>query len=478
MFRSNDFNFVGRHFFAGPPIDDGDLVRSQTNQSANTVDGRVAAADDHTLFADKRLFIMGPFLLPYGKIGEKINSGVTPLQIFALNAKGVIFPCADAQENSIISGCDQGADIEITSQSYVGFVFNPQIQNSVDFPGQYLLGESIFRNSVSNHTAKFGHGIENRNIMPQTAEKISIAQPGRTAADNGHFSTGGRRNGNRKTLSCLHFMVGHKAFQLVDGDRFVFDTPTALVFTRVRTDSAAGQQQGITLPNGIDRPFIISDFGLVNVFGYIDFCRTGLLAGGDTIVILIEMEQFLRHGFDFHDIFGTDFLTGPTADTFHLVDNRIPMCPNFNGIKSTGLDTIPKTQASHRTDPLAAVKGRKCPATFNSHIYIFFSRPVSAGAGVVREQRFCRTWIETHNAGDIRSGFRSGHNTDAGQCFPGHHGNRCSRTSGISTSPAIGSGRKSLYDGNARVFIYIKDLGRRTENSAACSSQSQHKQNG
>ena len=101
-------------------------------------------------------------------------------------------------------------------------------------------------------------------------------------------------------MTGVHFKISGKAFQLVDGDGIVFDGAPAIHFAGMRADPAAGQQQRIAFPDGVDGTGIVALTDLSDVFGNIDFRGACLAAGGQTIITLVEMQNALGGGPDLH----------------------------------------------------------------------------------------------------------------------------------------------------------------------------------
>jgi hypothetical protein len=115
---------------------------------------------------------------------------------------------------------------EVRSKSmtefYLGTAFDAQIEDAFNFPVQGLLGKPVFGNAVSDHAAQLGHGFKYGHVVAHPAKEKGAAQTGGSPADDGDPFAGGRRHGNGIPFAGIHLIISGKAFQLVDGDRFIF----------------------------------------------------------------------------------------------------------------------------------------------------------------------------------------------------------------------------------------------------------------
>ncbi len=95
----------------------------------------------------------------------------------------------------------------------------------------------------------------------------------------------------------IGFIVGTETFQLHDGDRFVEIGASALVFTRMRTDTPTGMGQWHRLSRCLQRIIITQVPHSLDIGGNVDMCRTGIHAGCRhfrNVVDLIEVIIFAR----------------------------------------------------------------------------------------------------------------------------------------------------------------------------------------
>ena len=272
------------------------------------------------------------------------------------------------------------------------------------------------------------------------------------STDDRHPLSGVRRSSDGQAFAGVHFQVSHEPFELVDGDRLIFNAAAAHVFTRMRADATAGEQKGVALTNGVYRAFIVAFFDLANVARNIDLGRACLLAGCQRIVFLVKMEQALRHGADPDNILGTGLFAGAAPHALGLIHDRETVWSHMNSIEFTRRDAVALTQAANAADPLAAVKRGQGLAAVHPVIKKLVVGALTAGAFVFGHQGFRAPGIDAHHAGHGHGRFHPGHDTDAGGSLTIDHRHGGRRATGIAASTAIGTGEKVFYFRDARAL--------------------------
>ena len=218
--------------------------------------------------------------------------------------------------------------------------------------------------------------------MAQPPQKIGTGQPGRPPADNRDSFARFRCCRYRQSFPGIHLIIGNKAFQLIDGHRIIFDSAAAVCLAGVRAYPAAGKQEWIAFPDGVDSAFIVALADLSDVLGDVYFSRAGLTAGRQAIINAIEMHQALGHGFDPHDILGANRFTGPAADTFFCIHHRVPFGSHFNCAELAGSDTVAQPDAADSADPLAPGQSRLRSAGVDAQVNKFIGSSQAAAASV------------------------------------------------------------------------------------------------
>ena len=65
--------------------------------------------------------------------------------------------------------------------------FHTQIQDPVDLRVQYVVGQTILRNAVSQHAPRFGKCFEHRHGISSQSELIRSRNTARTGTDHSNF---------------------------------------------------------------------------------------------------------------------------------------------------------------------------------------------------------------------------------------------------------------------------------------------------
>ena len=165
------------------------------------------------------------------------------------------------------------------AEFYIGVKINAQIQDALDLPVQHFFGKAIFRDAIAQHTSQFRHGFKNINLMAEPSKEIGTGESGRPATDNRNAFAGIRGRLDGEPFSGVHFIIGDKAFQLIDGYRFILDSTAAVFFTWMRAHATTGQQKRISLPDGIDGAFVVTCSNLCDILGDVDLGRACLTTG-------------------------------------------------------------------------------------------------------------------------------------------------------------------------------------------------------
>ena len=250
--------------------------------------------------------------------------------------------------------------------------------------------------------------------------------------------------------------MGHKPFQLVDGDRFVFNTASALVFTGMGTDTATRQQEGVTLTDGVHSTLIVALFDLANIARNIDLGRAGLLAGRQGVIFLIEMQQALRHGAHTDNILRTGLFTGSAPHTHGFIHDRKAVRAHMDSVEAAGRNAVALSETADAADPMAAVHGRQSLTAVHTVIKEMVVGTLTAGAFIFRHQGLGTPRVDTHYPGHGHGGLHPGDDTDAGRGLAVDDGHGCRRTAGVTAATAIGAGEKIFDLRNARVLINVK----------------------
>jgi hypothetical protein len=234
----NDFDFIGGHFVLCPTVDVIYRIRSKPYSGAADVHGGVAAAH-HSHIAPFEYKVV----LVY--IPQKIYAAHHAVQLLARTAQGGAPPCPGGDNDGVIVRAKR-------RESYILTYFHAvaedgaQCPDNVNFPLQYSLWQTVFRDAVAEHTAHMRHGVINGDVMALQAQEIGRCQSARpTAYDGDGLARSIPRHGGVKLFGRMRQnRVGGKALQPGDRKRFLHQLPAAGVFAGMGANPADGGGQG------------------------------------------------------------------------------------------------------------------------------------------------------------------------------------------------------------------------------------------
>ena len=230
---------VGRHLVFGSSVDVVNFLGAQSYCCSASVHGGVSASDDGNLSAHADFFVSD-----YSS--QEVDTADDAFCIFALAAYSRGYPCADSQKNSVIVASYR-LKRNVDANLCVGDDFHSHAFDGSDFFVQNCLRKSVFRNSVSQHTARIRHGLEYCNVVSHLSQEVSGRQSHRAAAYDSH------------ALACVFFTFRHehfafkihiscKSLQLLNGYRLVYETSSAGFFARMRAHSSeSGRKRNLIL---------------------------------------------------------------------------------------------------------------------------------------------------------------------------------------------------------------------------------------
>ena len=176
-----DFYHVSRHFVLGSSVDVVYFLSSKSYCSSACVHSGISAADDSNLFAQLDFFVSYNF-------SQEVDTADNAFSIFALAAYACGYPCTDAQKDcvEVFLNCFKR---NILANLGVGDNFNAHCLDSSDFFIENCLRKSVFRDTVSQHTACLRHCFENSYSVSHLSQEICCGKSHRAAADDGYALT-------------------------------------------------------------------------------------------------------------------------------------------------------------------------------------------------------------------------------------------------------------------------------------------------
>jgi len=286
---------------------------------------------------------------------------------------------------------------------------------------------------------------------------------------------GGTDNGVSPTR--VHFQIRHKAFELIDGNRLILDSPPAVVFAGMGAHPAADKQQGIAFPYGVDGILVGPGADMRNVLGNVYLGGACLSARRQRIVFFVEVEQAIGHGSNGQNVFGAGRFACAASHAFFIVYNGESIGPQFDRIEITRSDTIAQAQTADMANAFPVEKYRQRTATVNPHIVKVVFRSISAQAGIQRFQWLYGPGVQSHYLRNSNGGIHSADDTDTRLGFSVHDCCSGGRTPGIAASPAIGAGGEPFDLRDTGIFIDIEYFRRDAQHGPTGRAQRQHKKN-
>ncbi len=268
-----DFFFVGGHGLAAAAVDHRDLFGAQPQGGPGGVDGRVAAADDHHVFAhrDRAADVVGP--QEAQRVGDAFGVGAGQPQAHAQRR-------ADAEEHRVVTLGPEGLERHVLAEHHVGEDFHAHPLDHADLAGDDLARQPIGGNGLHQHPAGTRLGLEDLRPVAQPGEEVGAGQARRTGPDDGDLPF--RVAVVLADLGQLdrHLLIDHEPLDAADRDGGVERRPAALVLAGVEADPRADGREGVPLavqPQGLGVAFLADQR---HVAGDVHVGRAGAAARG------------------------------------------------------------------------------------------------------------------------------------------------------------------------------------------------------
>ena len=245
-----DFQHIGRHLIFGSSVNIVDFLRAHSDRGSAGIHRRVSASDDGNLFTEVNRFV------PY-HFAQEINSSDDAFRVFTRTSDAGGHPRADSEQHRVkISAHCLKRDI--LADLGVRYDFNAHGADQLDFAVQNLLGESVFRNSVAEHSSQLGHRVEDRDLVTHLAQEIRGRKSHRTSADDrNRFS--GRFINFRKILLVRHqIVIRSETFQSHNADRLVHQCSAAVILAGMRADASDARRKRNLVLNQLVRLLIFT----------------------------------------------------------------------------------------------------------------------------------------------------------------------------------------------------------------------------
>ena len=176
FFSFFDFHHICRHFIFSSSVNIINRFCSESHCCSAGVHSSISATYYRNFASQVNFFISD-------NLPEEIDTAYYTLSIFTFAADTCGYPCPYSQQHSIKISSD-GLKRDISTDLCVGDNFNSHLFYYEYLLIKYCFRESVFRNSVSEHSACFRHSFENSYLMAHLSQEISCRKSHRTAAYN------------------------------------------------------------------------------------------------------------------------------------------------------------------------------------------------------------------------------------------------------------------------------------------------------
>ena len=204
---------VSRHLVHGTAVYVVYLLCTEADCGTTGIHSGITAAHDGNSRADLLLLVSCCF-------SQEINTADNADGILALTAHTGGLPGADSETDSVIFFTD-ALKGNIRSYFYIGQKGHTHLADPVDLLVQHLLGQTIFRNTVTEHTTGLGHGLVNGYLVAFLTKEVCHGQSVRACADDGNLLACALCDlRDKRIVRCCVLLCG-KPFQPCDGYRLI-----------------------------------------------------------------------------------------------------------------------------------------------------------------------------------------------------------------------------------------------------------------
>ncbi len=228
----DDFDLISRHFILGSSVNVIYFLGSQTNCGTAGVHGSVTTAYDGNIITETDFFVSD-------YLSQEIDSADNSRQVLTLTSYASGNPGTNAKQNCIVIFPNRG-ERNVNADFGVGNQVNAHFFQKHNFIVNDFLGQPVFGDSVTKHTTQLGHGFINGDIMSHGFQEIGCGYAQRATADDSDALSGGRSHIRHEPVIGIEILVCCKPLQPLNGDGFVNQAPSALLFAGMGTYSAQG----------------------------------------------------------------------------------------------------------------------------------------------------------------------------------------------------------------------------------------------
>ena len=267
--------FVGRrHRIIGFKAGHINGLCPETERSARTVDGHVAAAEDDDMLAHG----CGSLFKPAQEVGIDLDA----FEIIARKRQPGSHVGSDRHEDCIEALFEQSRCI---FNLRTGLDRNvPGFEDVRDLLVEDFTRQTVGRNAVPELAAKFFRFIKYSDGMAELCAEISDSQAGRASADDGDLLARCRLV-EGFLLPFAVIMLSRESLQVADGYRLIEVAVLALCLAVVHADVSKGMRERNLLTDGCIGRSVVALVDEADIAGHVDVRRTSLAAGNHIIFL-------------------------------------------------------------------------------------------------------------------------------------------------------------------------------------------------
>ena len=314
--------------------------------------------------------------------------------------------------------------------------------------------------------------------MTQATEEIGAAQPGRPASDHRHSLAGVRPLCHLDPLARVHLPIRHEALEHVDRNRIVLTAlpAPAPVFTRVRANPSADEDQGVSFLQDAHRFLVVPPANGIDVRGNVDLGRASLPAGREAFVLAVQVDEPCGVRDQGDDPLGARLHAGAAGHALLRFEDRQPVLAHLDRSEPAGLHTAPEAEAADPAVLLPSKEQVGGPAVRHPVVEIELVGPVAAGTGLFGQLGLLHPHSHAHDRPDLRGHGRPTRHADIGRRGAGHDRLRGGATSRKPASSAVRSGQSVFHLRNPGVFLDVEDAGSHTQTYSCDESKTEQAQ--
>ncbi len=172
--------------------------------------------------------------------------------------------------------------------------------------------------------------------MTEPGGKEGGGQPLHPAPYHGNPAAAGRRLVRLDPVAAQLFKIRCEPLEVINSHRLVDQLPPAFRLAGTRAYPADHRRERIALLDDLDRPAVVAESDLPDIFPDVDPGRTGPLAGGGTLLHRVFAHDAPGNGGQGDDMLRADALTDPTAGATLRIHDGKPFRAHVNGVERAG----------------------------------------------------------------------------------------------------------------------------------------------